>query len=273
MHLYIPRELHPQADDDEPDMLINVMDAVLGPLAQHVDPFDFSKTVEELHLRYELNRWFVYENCCLLNNYIKHMDPDFRAIHQLPAGQWNAAFERYFISLVTNEHIDLDLKEAAIRNPNINIIRPLEVALKGGQYRAAIALISRRCDVNLIDIHDCHFMAGASIAFIFLSSVGFRFPSIAQLKESIRVPEEEQEYWNAFVQWLEVHKTTTETLANMCLEKIAKDRCDILRKLLDDYQFPPAFEQVKRKHDNEAVEEHVVKRTKRTNCFGTSYCR
>ena len=248
---YIPRELHPQTEDDEPDMLIRTMNSVTCPPSEYVDGFLFAQTVEELHIRYQINKWFLYDDSCLLNTYIRYMDPDYRALKQLQAGQWNSAFERYFSSLVMDPAIDLDLKEAARCHPEIKIIRPLEVALRGGQYRAAITLISRRANVNLVSIHDCSFMTGASLAFIYMTIFGFRFPSICELKKKITVDDEETIYWDAFIKWLEAHRRATESLTNMCLEKIVDDPPEIMRKLFRDYQWPPYIKdaiQMKRKN-------------------------
>lgn len=244
MQEYVSRELHPQTADDEPDMLLRTMDSLKQPFSEYANPFLLSAVVEELHRRHQLNRWLIYENSCVLNAYIQHMDPDYIALKDMSAGQWNAAFERYFSSLVSNPDVDVDLTEAAARNPELKITRPLEVALRGGQYRAAISLLSRRANVHLIDVTGVKFMTGASLAFFWLTVCGFAFPAIEDLKKLILVEDEEKDHWSTFLKWLEQHRQATSSLTALCLAQIPDDPTEKIRRFFSDYEWPDLFRSV-----------------------------
>jgi hypothetical protein len=223
MSNFVPRELHPQPDCDQADLLINLTRALQRKDTRNVNPRLLTETVLELHTRYNINRWLVREETCLLNSVINCLDPDFKALKMMPTNKLSGFFERCFNFLVKMPSIDLDLTEAASLYPHVKLTRPLEVALRGGRYKAAIVLISRKANVDLIDIQNCHFMAGASLAFVYLCLSGYVFPSMDVFQRSIKVSKEEQPYFDAFCSWLKTHRSSMNSLSSLCLQNIKRN--------------------------------------------------
>ena len=201
-------------------MLIQTLDALKDPISEYVHPYLLLQTVRELHERYDVNRWFVYERSCLLNAYVTRMDPDAVALKNLNPAQWNAAFERFFAHLLSRPDIDPDLSAAALQYPQEHIIRPLEQALRGGQYRAALILMSRRANVHLVNLAGAKFLPGASLAFACLALAGYAFPAIQDFATWITVEEEERDFFETFLTWLQEHRTATNCLTHLCLSKL-----------------------------------------------------
>ena len=200
------------------------------------------------------------------------MDSDRIAIQDLEPGRFNAFFERCFYALVSHPDIDLDMKKAQKRYPNVRLTRPLEVALRKGRYRAAITLISHKANVHLVDITGCHFAAGASLAFIYMTLAGYRFPSVKDLERKIVVEDDEAEYWKAFTEWLETHRKATQTLLNLCVWQLKKT-CpeEFIGSLFDDVVLPAdVYDQVGCKRKDQKVTRQDEKVLKKKRIFGTA---
>lgn len=220
---FVPRELHPQPDCDQGDLLINLARSLKVKDTRNINTSLLNDTVLELNARYNINRWLVREETCLLNSVINCLDPDYKALKMMPPHQLSEFFELCFNNLVKMPSIDLDLTEAANQYPHVKLTRPLEVALRGGRYKAAIVMLSRNANPSLIDITDCSFMPGASLAFIYLCLSGYVFPSTDDLQKSIKVPKEEQPYFDAFSRWLTTHRQVINSLSYLCLQNLKRN--------------------------------------------------
>ena len=242
MSNFVPRDLHPQPDNDEADLLINLTRALQKKDTRNINPRLLTEAVLELQTRYNLNRWLVREETCLLNLVINCLDPDYKVLKNMTDGKLSEFFEGCFNFLVKMPTIDLDLKEAANMYPDVKVTRPLEVALRGGRYKAAIVLISRKANVDLIDIDGCHFMAGASLAFIYLCLSGYVFPSMDVLQKRIKVSPEQRQYFDSFCSWLENHRSSMSSLSSMCIQNIKRNfGAKTIESLYDFIALPTNF--------------------------------